>query len=121
MKRDPVCMKNDMLKTLYSKQDLEATTPRVDEAPFDSSRKMMSYSPDMQSGVYAVTFWTKSIVPVTFAPLVFKASTWALLRFISSTGTPALLMNAPRIVPNDPAPYIAVRIVFISFQVINTL
>ena len=29
MKRDPVCMKNDMLKTLYSKQDLEATVARL--------------------------------------------------------------------------------------------
>ena len=29
MKRDPICMKNDMLKTLYSKQDLEATVARL--------------------------------------------------------------------------------------------
>ena len=29
MKRDPVCMKNDMLKTLYSKQDLEAPVARL--------------------------------------------------------------------------------------------
>ena len=29
MKRDPICMKNDMLKTLYSKQDLEETVARL--------------------------------------------------------------------------------------------
>ena len=29
MKRDPICMKNDMLKTLYSKQDLEQTVARL--------------------------------------------------------------------------------------------
>ncbi len=29
MNRDPICMKNDMLKTLYSKQDLEQTVARL--------------------------------------------------------------------------------------------
>ncbi len=29
MNRDPICMKNDMLKTLYSKADLEATVARL--------------------------------------------------------------------------------------------
>ena len=29
MNRDPICMKNDMLKTLYSKQDLETTVARL--------------------------------------------------------------------------------------------
>ena len=29
MKRDPICKKNDMLKTLYSKQDLEETVARL--------------------------------------------------------------------------------------------
>ncbi len=29
MNRDPICMKNDMLKTLYSKQDLENTVSRL--------------------------------------------------------------------------------------------
>ena len=28
MNRDPICMRNDMLKTLYSKQDLEQTVAR---------------------------------------------------------------------------------------------
>ena len=28
MNRDPICMKNDMLKTFYSKQDLEATVAK---------------------------------------------------------------------------------------------
>ena len=32
MKRDPICMKNDMLKTLYSKQDLEETVARLNAA-----------------------------------------------------------------------------------------
>ena len=34
------------------KQDLEAKTPRVDEAPFDSSRKMMSTIHDRKDGTY---------------------------------------------------------------------
>ena len=29
MNRDPICMKNDMLKTLYSKADLDATVARL--------------------------------------------------------------------------------------------
>ena len=29
MKRDPICMKNDMLKTFYSKKDLEETVARL--------------------------------------------------------------------------------------------
>ena len=29
MNRDPICMKNDMLKTLYNRQDLEATVARL--------------------------------------------------------------------------------------------
>ena len=29
MNRDPICMKNDMLKTFYSKQDLEETVARL--------------------------------------------------------------------------------------------
>ena len=29
MNRDPICMKNDMLKTLYSKKDLEQTVARL--------------------------------------------------------------------------------------------
>ena len=67
-------------------------------------RKMMSYVPLISLGVYATTGWFKFIVPTTCAPFSFKAVTWALLRLMSSIGTPALLMNAPRIVPNEPAP-----------------
>jgi hypothetical protein len=52
------------------------------------------------------------MVPTTCAPFDFKASMWALLRFINSMETPALLMNAPKIVPREPAPYIAIRILF---------
>ena len=29
MNRDPICMKNDMLKTLYNREDLEATVARL--------------------------------------------------------------------------------------------
>ena len=70
-------------------------------------RKMMSYLPLISCGVYAVTCWVKFTVPVTRAPFFCSASMCTLLRFISSMLPPFFVMYAPRIVPNDPAPYIA--------------